>query len=67
MDLGKKLGAEIRKRREAKGYTQTQLAELCEVRRPQISKIERDGETGSVQLLIKIGKALGAELIGKYF
>lgn len=56
------LGAAIRTRREAHGWTQEQLSEASGLNVGTISRIERGANT-SVDALLKIARALGAELV----
>lgn len=60
--LGIRLGRQIRALREAKRYTGEELAELCGVQKPQISKIERDASHASAKLLLKIAEIFETEL-----
>lgn len=55
------IGNQIRKRREDKGYSQEQLAEIMEITRSTISKIE-NGKFGiTVDYLVRFSIALEYE------
>jgi len=60
------LGSELRKAREAAGMSQERLAFAAGVHRTYISLLERDKKSPTVNVLLRICKALGismAELI----
>lgn len=62
MTAGEKLGNVIKKAREQKGWTQDKLASLCGIKKPQISKIEKNICCASVPLLLKVIEAIGGEV-----
>jgi transcriptional regulator with XRE-family HTH domain len=54
MGLAQEVSRQIKTAREAKGWTQEELAKQCEVKKPQISKIERDVSHASMRLFLKV-------------
>lgn len=56
------LSRQIRELRERQGLSLQKLAVSCGVARSQIWKIERDARRASLATLVKIGRALGAQL-----
>ena len=60
--LLKRLGARIRRLRDAKGWSQEELADKARVDRSYMSGIERGVRNVSVLSLAKVAKALGASL-----
>ena len=53
------LGREIRRHRKAKGLSQEELADLCDLNRNYIGFIERAERSASLATLFKISRALG--------
>jgi transcriptional regulator with XRE-family HTH domain len=53
------LGVELRKARLAAGLTQEELAFKAEISRNYVSLLELDEKSPTVQVLLKISKALG--------
>ena len=58
--MAKTVGREIRKLREAAGYSQEQLAERLGVHRTQIGFIERGENTTSIHTLAHLAECLGS-------
>ncbi len=56
------LGRSIRKRREARDFTQEELAELAGLDRTYISDVERGGRNLSLSSIARIAKALGTSI-----
>lgn len=56
------LANEIREQREAKGWTQKDLAERAGLRAEKVSKIERGKQNPTVQTVAKIARALSMRL-----
>ena len=56
------IGENIKRLREAKNYTQKELAEAVNVTQPLIAQIERGTKTLTVPLGCDIAKVLGCEL-----
>ncbi len=56
------IGSKVRKLRLAKGYTQEELAERCDLSRSFISQLESDSVSPSVETLDRILKVLGTNL-----
>ena len=57
--IGKVVGANIRKYRKARGYTQEQLAIYADVGSYYLSRLELGKENPTVETLQKIANALG--------
>ena len=57
-----KLARRIRELREAKGLSQTQLAELIETKQPSIARIESGRALPRLEVLQRIASALGMRL-----
>jgi y4mF family transcriptional regulator len=58
------LGDELRKAREAKGWTQETLAFEAGVSRNYVSILERGKKSPTVNVLIRVCKALGVKASG---
>ena len=56
------LGENIRASREARGWTQEELAELADLDRSYIGSIERGERNISFMTLVKVAKALEVKL-----
>ena len=54
MSLAQEVSKQIKAAREAKGWTQEELAKRCGVRKAQVSKIERDISHASMGLFLKV-------------
>ena len=64
----KRLGVSIRAARKAKGYSQEALADLAEIDRSHMGKIERGERNVSLLNLIRVSNALTckpSDLLGK--
>ncbi|MHC4631605.1 MAG: helix-turn-helix domain-containing protein [Planctomycetota bacterium] len=61
-DINKEVGFNIRKIREEKGLTQTQLGKLAGLHRAYIGQIERGEKNIGLKNLEKIGKALRVKI-----
>ena len=57
-----RLGGNLRKAREAKGWSQEELAFRCEVHRTYIGAVERGEYNVTILTLRRITKALGISL-----
>lgn len=57
------LGELIRKTRQEKGLTQTQLADLIHTKKQAISRLERSPQDVRLSTIFKVSKALGKSLI----
>lgn len=57
-----KLGANLRKAREAKGWSQEELAFRCGVHRTYVGAVERGEYNVTILTLRKIAKTLGISL-----
>ncbi|MFF3517065.1 helix-turn-helix domain-containing protein [Streptomyces sp. NPDC002573] len=60
--LAKQLGRLVHDRRTALGLSQAELAERCDMKQPQISRIEGGGTVPTIPLLRRLADALEAEL-----
>jgi transcriptional regulator with XRE-family HTH domain len=63
MEIRHKLGHQIRKAREAIGWSQAELGERCQVKRAQISKLEQDITKASMVVFLRISEALRFEIL----
>lgn len=57
-----KLGSKIKRLRIAKGYTQEELADRCDLSRSFISQLESDKVSPSVETLERVLRVLGTDL-----
>lgn len=65
--VGAVLGARVRARREARGWSQAHLAEVVDLTPTYLGTLERGEALPTVQTLVALAKALGAqpaELLG---
>jgi transcriptional regulator with XRE-family HTH domain len=62
MDVGRRVGANIKRLREAQGLSQEELAERSGVHRTYVSQIERAVKNATVVSLAKIAKGLGVPM-----
>lgn len=61
----KLFGQEIRRRRKALGYTQTEVAQVCGVGVMFISELERGKETAQLGKAILVANMLGMDILLK--
>ncbi|MEU4232684.1 helix-turn-helix transcriptional regulator [Nonomuraea sp. NPDC026600] len=61
-ELAHDLGQLVYDRRTALGLSQTELAERCGMKQPQISRIEGGGTVPTIPLLRRLARALDADL-----
>ncbi|HEY9438445.1 MAG TPA: helix-turn-helix transcriptional regulator [Streptomyces sp.] len=61
-ELAHDLGQMVYDRRTALGLSQTELAERCGMKQPQISRIEGGGTVPTIPLLRRLARALDADL-----
>lgn len=61
-DYRKKIGSQVKESRETKGYSQYDLAEMLNVNRSTISKIERGKFAFTIDFLAKLSWYLKFEL-----
>lgn len=61
-ELAHDLGQMVYDRRTALGLSQTELAERCGMKQPQISRIEGGGTVPTIPLLRRLAHALDADL-----
>ncbi len=61
----KLFGQEIRRRRKALGYTQTEVAQVCCVGVMFISELERGKETAQLGKAILVANMLGMDILLK--
>lgn len=62
VELAHDLGQMVYDRRTALGLSQTELAERCGMKQPQISRIEGGGTVPTIPLLRRLARALDADL-----
>ena len=62
MDERKLLGRRIKSLRQARGYTQEQLAELIDINAKYLSSIERGAENPTLDLFLRLAKGLRVDL-----
>lgn len=53
------LGGELQRRRQAAGLTQEEVAGRAEIDRTHVSKIERDLQSPTVDVLVQFCRAIG--------
>lgn len=58
VSLQRRLGRVVRRRREALGISQEELADRCRLHRTYISEIERGLKAASLRALLPLAKAL---------
>lgn len=61
-EIIRKIGLQVKKKRETAGYTQERLAELMECSVTTISRLENGQQCMSVQRLVKLAKILHADV-----
>lgn len=62
MDVGQRVGANIKRLREAQGLSQEELAERAGMHRTYVSQIERAVKNLTIISLDKVAKGLGVPL-----
>ena len=62
MDVGRRVGANIKRLRDEQGISQEELADRAGVHRTFISQIERAVKNPTIQSLDKVAKGLGVPL-----
>jgi transcriptional regulator with XRE-family HTH domain len=58
MDIRRRVGANVKAAREAKGWSQEELADRARMHRTYISGIERGIRNPTITVLERVGKAL---------
>ncbi len=58
MDVCRRLGQNVRRLREAAGYSQEVFADLAQLHRTYVSDIERGARNPTIKVVEKIAKAL---------
>lgn len=61
--LAFELGKAVREMREARGWTQSRLAEAAEMTQPAIARFEAGGTVPTIPVLERLAIALDAELV----
>ena len=64
MDVRKQFGARVRALREARDWSQEELAEQAGLHRTYISSVERGVRNPTITVIYKIAQALGVSLAG---
>jgi predicted transcriptional regulator len=59
----KKLGEDIRIKRQQLGYRQVDLAEICEISDKTLREVEAGSGKVKIEIWIKLGQILGLELV----
>lgn len=59
---GEEIGQRIREARRAIGLTQLELATATGIRRPNVARLERGGNTPTIETLQRVASALGVPL-----
>jgi transcriptional regulator with XRE-family HTH domain len=62
MEIQQRLGSQIKKAREARRWSQSELGRHCGVERAQISKLEKNVTEASMKVFLKICEALRFEI-----
>lgn len=62
MDVGRRVGANIRRLRKAQGISQEELADRAGVHRTFVSQIERAVKSPTLESLDRIARGLGVPL-----
>jgi transcriptional regulator with XRE-family HTH domain len=62
MDVGRRIGANIKRLREAQGLSQEELADRAGLHRTYVSQLERAVKNATFLSLDKIARALGVPL-----
>jgi transcriptional regulator with XRE-family HTH domain len=62
MDVGRRIGANIKRLREAQGLSQEELADRAGLHRTYVSQLERAVKNATFVSLDKIANALGVSL-----
>jgi transcriptional regulator with XRE-family HTH domain len=68
VDINKQFGRNVRKMREAKSWSQEDLAEVSSLHRTYISGIERGARNPTLSVVLRLANALGvspAELLAQ--
>lgn len=61
-EVAKQIGQRIQELRKEQGMTQTQLAEKCGMKQPNIARIEAGTYATSIDVLSRIAEALGKKI-----
>jgi transcriptional regulator with XRE-family HTH domain len=61
MDLRDVFAANLRKARQAKGWSQEELAHRARINRTYLSKLETGATWAGLEVIAKVSKALGVE------
>ena len=59
MDVGQRLGRNLRRLREAKGLSQEQFADEAGIHRTYVSDLERGSRNPTIRVVDRVAKALG--------
>lgn len=61
MDIQKRLGFNVKKLREAKGWSQEEFAHEANIHRTYVSDIERGSRNPTIRIIEKLALPLGVE------
>ncbi len=61
MDIRKTLGANLKRLRRAKGWSQEEYAFEAGIHRTYVSDIERGARNPTIEILVKLAQPLGVE------
>jgi ribosome-binding protein aMBF1 (putative translation factor) len=64
--LAYELGRTVREMREARGWTQTKLADESGMTQPAVARFEAGGTVPTIPLLERIARALEADLVVRF-
>jgi transcriptional regulator with XRE-family HTH domain len=62
MDVRRRVGLNVKRLREAKGWPQEELADRAELHRTYVSGVERGVRNPTITVLEKLANGLGVEL-----
>ncbi len=61
MDIQRRLGINLKRLRESKGWSQEQFAEEADIHRTYISDLERGARNPTIKIIEKLSVALGVK------
>jgi transcriptional regulator with XRE-family HTH domain len=60
-DYFKRIGRNIKEIREKRGFTQKELADLCDIEKPSMNRLEAGRTNVTAKTILKVAKALHAD------